>query len=341
MSEKIGVITTGGTIGSILVSDAMAVDASGAIVRREIDALCAAHGFEVKVVPAFNKNSEDLTPADWARLIADVEKMLAAGTTRIVVTHGTDTLAYSATALGLVFQNRAARICLTGSFHALEAENSDGPLNLLAAFHAVADNTLPEGVTVAFRSDASNSAAGIFAACDVHPMRFDAHAFDAVAGGHLATFDRASGLKVVQHGHMPSLPALDVTTFDPNTVAAAARHVLYLECYPGLAFDAFDPLKLNLLLIGLYHSGTAPSLPGEGALVEFLTQNCERLPVLAATFPSAQISVPYHSTAKLIVAGLKVVKDLPPHVVYVFSVLAMAAGASADDVVKKLKPWLF
>ncbi|MCH9765035.1 MAG: hypothetical protein K0U34_03450, partial [Alphaproteobacteria bacterium] len=83
------------------------------------------------------------------------------------------------------------------------------------------------------------------------------------------------------------------------------------------------------------------ALGGPGSLLDFVSQKPETLSVFAATFPSAQITVPYESTTKLIDAGVSVVKDLPPHVVYVLAVLTLAAGATGDVLVAKLKAWLF
>jgi L-asparaginase/Glu-tRNA(Gln) amidotransferase subunit D len=42
-----------------------------------------------------------------------VRQKLDEGVKRIVITHGTDTLAYTAAACGLLFGNSDARICLT------------------------------------------------------------------------------------------------------------------------------------------------------------------------------------------------------------------------------------
>lgn len=341
MPQKIGVITTGGTIGSILSGDAMAVDPAGDIVRREISALCDAHGFEVTVQAAFNKNSEDLTPSDWGVLCGAVQSMLDDGISRIVITHGTDTLAHSATAVSLAFQDQDARICLTGSFHALEADNSDGPLNLLAAFQTVADDKIPCGVYVAFRRDSANDVAHIYAASDLKPMAFDGLAFDSVCGRRCATYAAGDGLTVTSgKGQMLRLPSVSAQDLNQDALAVAARQVLYVEHYPGLAFDRVDHTRLSVLLVGLYHSGTGHALSGQGSLLSFMEHIDPKPEVLAATFPSKAIDVPYESTATLIKSGVNVIKDLPVHVIYVFVVVHLACGRTAQDVVQLLQPWL-
>lgn len=343
MSEQLGVITTGGTIGSILSGKAMTVDPEGEIVRTAIEDICAAQGLSLALEPAFNKNSEDLTPADWGVLIAAVEKMLARGITRIVVTHGTDTLAYSAAALALAFQGRVARICLTGSCHPLTAPDSDGPLNLKAAFAAVAGDALPAGIYVAFRNDATNDSAVLLSAADVKPMAYDDDAFSSLHGRCVTIYDPEEGLdkdaaRLFEAGLLPELPD-GVLNLDEKKLSAAAQSVLMLESYPGLSFRNIDRTRLKVLLLGLYHSGTGHSVRGDGSLLEFVTQKNHKLPVLAATF-GAKDTAPYESTVKLMDAGVKVITDLPLHLVLTFTVLALASGASADDAVMRLAKWV-
>lgn len=346
MSHKIGVITTGGTIGSVLAVDAMAVDPSGAVVQREIQSLCERHGFNVEVRAALNKNSEDLTPSDWGLVIAAVRSMLDDGISRIVVTHGTDTLAYTAAALGLVFQDLSARICLTGSFHALGHENSDAPLNLLAAFHTVADGALSTGVYVAFRGSSANDIAHIYSALDLKPMSFDSVAFESVSGRKLGTFIPNEGIKInecrqTKMRQTPSaFPTLQFDDIEQETLAIASRQVLCVESFPGLAFDRLDHTRLSILLVGLYHSGTGYARKGQGSLLSFMEQLDQKPEVLAGTFPSAHIDVPYSSTVALIAAGVNIIKDLPLHVIYVYAVLQLASGMAAGEVVASLEPWM-
>lgn len=339
MAEKIGVITTGGTIGSILSGDAMAVDPAGDIVRRDVDAICKAHGLDVTINAAFNKNSEDIGAADWGQLIAAVSRMIDAGLTRIVVTHGTDTLAYTAAALALVFQDHNVRICLTGSFHAPEAEASDGPLNLRAALSAVATDQLPTGIYVAFRADATNRSANIYDAATVMPMAFDAIAFSSVDNRCVAAFEQQSGLALRQQTADFDLPKVPAADFSAEALAVAARQIFQVGYYPGLCFDRIDHTRLSLLIVGLYHSGTGAAVAEQGSLLALMQQKHPELEVIAATFPSQHIDVPYLSTLGLVDAGVHVLKALPVHLVYVYAVLALASGASVGDIIAALSPW--
>lgn len=319
----------------------MAVDPGGEIVQREIEALSAHYKFDVEVRSAFNKNSEDLTPADWGRLIEVVQDMKLQGFDRFVITHGTDTLAYSAAALGLVFHQQGVRICLTGSFHALEVKGSDGPLNLLAAFHTVANDTLPEDVYVAFRKDASNTQALIHHALSIKPMGFDDGAFASVAARHVAEISRAGEMTLSEETPAIAGPAISDAARAPEALMRAADDILCVNHYPGVPWQRLAATGVQLMLIGLYHSGTGHALEAEsGSLRAFLQEKPANMQIIGATFPSDEIPIPYESTAKLSASGLDIVKDLPLHLVYVFAVLELASGRSMDDIMHKLAPWL-
>lgn len=340
MQEKIGVITTGGTIGSILSGNAMSVDPKGDVIRREIEQLCDEQGFKIELKAALNKNSEDFTPVDWGTLIDAVNAFISEGVRRIVITHGTDTMAYTAAALGLAFQNSGVRLCLTGSFYALDAPNSDGPLNLHAAFQAVTNDCVAPGVYVAFRRDQQNQHADIYDALNVKPMAFDAFRFSSVHDHVAATYSRTEGVKAAGPKSKLATPEVGDLNTQPERLAVAARQVMYVEHYPGIAFDRIDHTRLSFLLVGLYHSGTALAQTGQGSLLSLIHSKDETVQVLAASYPDEVVPIPYASTVRLSEAGVGIVKKLPVHVIYVFVVLKLASGASNDQIVASLAPWI-
>jgi aspartyl-tRNA(Asn)/glutamyl-tRNA(Gln) amidotransferase subunit B len=93
--------------------------------------------------------SEEITPADWARLAAGIDERLRAGrATGIVVTHGTDTLAYTASLLFWLFPRPAVPIVLAASLQPAGRSGSDAIPTLRAAIRAAAEKE--PGVYVAF-----------------------------------------------------------------------------------------------------------------------------------------------------------------------------------------------
>src|SRR5205085_1223402 len=74
----------------------------------------------------FNKDSSNIGPADWVlisrKLASSMEEWDA-----FVITHGTDTMAFTASALSFMLKNLPKPIIMTGSQRPLSDAQSDAP----------------------------------------------------------------------------------------------------------------------------------------------------------------------------------------------------------------------
>ncbi|MCB9175539.1 MAG: asparaginase [Caldilineae bacterium] len=110
----------------------------------ELAALRAEHmpDFEVgEQAPLLD--SAYMRPADWLRIARDIE----ANYDRFdgfVVVHGTDTMAYTASALPFLLQNLSKPVILTGSQIPLCEARSDARNNLITAIGLAAEHPIPE-----------------------------------------------------------------------------------------------------------------------------------------------------------------------------------------------------
>jgi len=131
-SERILVLNAGGTIG-------MGPEPSGALAPLPVADLIAHArprddaGFGVTFA-SFRQplDSSRMRPADGV-MIADAIVTLAPGHTGIVVLHGTDTLAYTASALSFMLAGVDRPIVLTGAQRPISEYRSDAPQNLTTA----------------------------------------------------------------------------------------------------------------------------------------------------------------------------------------------------------------
>lgn len=93
-------------------------------------------------------DSANATPADWQMLASDIVARYA-GHDGFVVLHGTDTMAYTASALSFMLQGLRKPVILTGSQIPLTDARSDAPQNLIGALQLAASGLLHE-VAVCF-----------------------------------------------------------------------------------------------------------------------------------------------------------------------------------------------
>ncbi|WP_374411326.1 asparaginase domain-containing protein [Novosphingobium colocasiae] len=132
------VVTTGGTFDKQYF-DALSEYKIGETVIDKLLAIArVAHPF--RVVELMRKDSLDLTDADRALIRATIA---AAPETRVVVTHGTDTMTHTAAALADV---AGKTIVLTGALAPARFAESDAPFNLGMAFACC--QSAPAGVWI-------------------------------------------------------------------------------------------------------------------------------------------------------------------------------------------------
>ncbi|HUI72839.1 MAG TPA: Asp-tRNA(Asn)/Glu-tRNA(Gln) amidotransferase subunit GatB [Spirochaetia bacterium] len=93
--------------------------------------------------------SEEITPQDWARLLAGLDEHVRSGrASGIVITHGTDTLAYTASLVFWLFPQPTVPIVLAASLSTPGREGSDAIPSLRTAIQTAAEAS--PGVYVVF-----------------------------------------------------------------------------------------------------------------------------------------------------------------------------------------------
>jgi L-asparaginase len=136
---KIHVITTGGTIDKVYFDARSEFQVGPPMIREVLREANAT--LDLVLEPLLAKDSLELTGAD-RQLIRD--RVLACGETRVLITHGTDTMIETALALRGIPRKT---IVLTGSLQPARFHNTDAVFNIGCAIGAV--QSLPAGVYLA------------------------------------------------------------------------------------------------------------------------------------------------------------------------------------------------
>tara|TARA_B100001996_G_scaffold218062_1_gene167668 strand:+ start:452 stop:1804 length:1353 start_codon:yes stop_codon:yes gene_type:complete len=133
-----------------------------------------------------NMFSEDIRPLHWNQIIDATEKAFEQGCDGVVVTHGTDTLHISSSAVAYAWcgegHKAPGRIAFVGSQRSSDRASSDAAQNLIAAVTWAAQGPTPNGnlsdcVVVAMHRTSDDGACSIHAATGVrklHSSRRDA-----------------------------------------------------------------------------------------------------------------------------------------------------------------------
>jgi L-asparaginase len=163
----------------------------------------------------FHMDSANMQPADWVTLAREVHGSLP-GYDGVVVVHGTDTMAYTASALAMLLGPLPKPVVLTGSQRPLADVRTDARQNLEAAV-LVATLPVPE-VMIASGSRALRGA---------RATKRDAWGFDAFDSPNLAPLvELGLGVEIAPHVRAPA--ALEA--FDDRVDG----RVLAVRIFPGL-----------------------------------------------------------------------------------------------------------
>ena len=239
-AQRVMVLYTGGTIG-------MQASANGLAPASGFEARMAGQLTELPelVVPQWRFremspliDSANMTPAYWLRLReAVIEAVDTEGCDAVLVLHGTDTLAYSAAALGFQLLGLDAPVVFTGSMLPAGVPDSDAWENVNGALLALG-NGLASGVHLYFHGELMD------------PTR--CAKIRSFGRNPFAPLQRSRG------GHAAvSLPdALDYR--QPRTMASVA----VLPLFPGIGAAQLNGLidsGIQGLVLECFGNGTGPS----------------------------------------------------------------------------------
>jgi len=143
--KRICVIATGGTISSRPSADGMVPTLTGKDILAMVPGL--AELCQVDCLQVMQLDSTNLLPQHWQSMARAIACQLAQYD-GFVVTHGTDTLAYSAAALYYMLEQVPKPVVLTGSQLPIGVPGTDAEQNLLQAFQVALSGRA--GVWVAF-----------------------------------------------------------------------------------------------------------------------------------------------------------------------------------------------
>ena len=146
MKKNILILTTGGTIASVESKDGLIPQISASqllALMPNID-----KKYLLDTVEVCNLDSTDMSYKQWL-LIAKTIKENYHKYDGFVICHGTDTLAYTASALSYLIQNSKKPIVLTGSQKPIGSEITDAKANLYDSI-LYAGNHQSQGVTIVF-----------------------------------------------------------------------------------------------------------------------------------------------------------------------------------------------
>lgn len=263
--KRIHIVHTGGTIGSMRTDEGT------------IDLIDVPHATKTSGECIFTESSpyhilsENMTPKYWNLLISHVKELDLSELDALFITHGTDTLAYTANLFALLFKDSGIPIFFISSHRPLEDPIANGHDNMAAAIESTlkmdVKRTLKRNVFVPYRS--MKGIMKVHAGEKIMQSGDFSNDFYSIKDETINDLDavisqlKKESMISSSHNIQSDLPLY-------KTAGEISANILAIRPYPGIDYEAFDVTKPRAILHGTYHSFTATDeSSGSGSLIEF------------------------------------------------------------------------
>lgn len=221
--KKVRFITTGGTIASTHGEEGLTPTMDSTTLLRYLGE--QSDYIDITCEDLLNLDSSNMQPEEWSIIAKRIGELIHE-VDGIVLTHGTDTMAYTASALSFMLENLPIPVILTGSQLPMCHALSDGVDNIRVAF-AAAQSDL-QGVYVAFNRKVMLGTRAV----KVRTMGFDA--FESVNAQPAGVVD-ARGLFINEELRIHPKGEFTLTQ-------NMCKDVMLIKLIPGMNPDIFDIL---------------------------------------------------------------------------------------------------
>lgn len=297
-------LTTGGTVASKKVGSFLDVKLSGEDLVREFPELSKITNLEVEEFMQIL--SENMIPSDWQKIAERTKPYLESDDIDgIVITHGTDTMSYTAGALPLMLQNPGKPVIITGSMTSIEKDKVHVKRHIVDSILAAAHSGIAEFM-ICFSGDSISRFTYLFRASRARKAKFpDYDAFHSPRSTPIATIHNKR-IKILDNYVKPNGRNLKYNPYIDTAVGS-------VKLYPGINLSGFlsshKKLGTRGIVIEGYSSGSLIiSKNSEKALSKYLENDgfgC----VVAQDFSDAKLES-FEQDRRLREAGLIPLGDM-------------------------------
>jgi glutamyl-tRNA(Gln) amidotransferase subunit D len=335
----ISVISTGGTIASYIDYRTGAVHAAKSAQDLEYSAPELTNLAQIDARILFSELSENITPWHWIALSAEINKifqktMKGDPYKGIIIPHGTDTMAYTASALSFILgPELPLPVLLVGSQRSSDRPSSDANQNLLAAAKLALKSDIGE-VVVLMHSSTSDNSISIHRGTKVrklHTSRRDA--FQTINGQQLGEIDLITDSINLQ----PNYRRVCKSDIKSKTKPQLNDRVCLLQIYPSLSIDQFEIFLENndgIVLAGT-GLGHAPS-----RLLECVRSGIKdgKHIVMTSQCLFGRVNLNVYSTGRdYLNAGVISGKDMLPETAYIKLMWVLGQTNDAGEVKRMMQ----
>ncbi len=322
---KILFVFTGGTIGSTEKNGVIFVDKNKAtgIIKCYEDAYGI--DFDYDIIGPYNELSENNTGDNIRKLCLCVSNYIDKGYDGIIVTHGTDTLQYSAAALGYALGLSKVPVCIVSANRPIEHEKSNALDNLRGAIRFI-ESGKGRGVFVVYRNDNSRIVR-VHRATRLVGVKAFSDDVSSIRGEVYGRFDK--NFKFIKNRKY-SEEKDSIAPIFAEGLREVNAETLFVTPYVGMTYPLI-PDGVKYVIFNTYHSGTLDTKSSSAN--KFFEKARERGIKVYAVGVSG--GVEYESAERFSKLGIKSLYNIAPIAAYVKLWLLTSADMDSDRLISE------
>lgn len=325
---KILIVFTGGTIGSTVQGDYISADKETPYKLLSEYEKKYGIGFEYDVLQPYSELSENNTGETLSELISCLTDYFKensdGGYDGVIVTHGTDTLQYTAAALSYTFGKCGVPICIVSANYVIGDERSNGLINFRGAVNFI---RLKIGGVWAVYKNSDEGNVTVHNGTRLLESQAFSDCFYSAGNSFFGRFD--SGENFIRNKNYREFSDEILPIFSKK-LEERSDFVLRINPYVGMTFPTVNSY-VKYVIIGTFHSGTFNTK--SDYVKEFFSELRGKNITVFLTGTTAGTS--YESTKAFKELNVIPVPNIAPIALYMKIWLAETAGLDVQKIIIK------
>ena len=330
---KILIVLTGGTIGSETKNNVINVTKKN-YLNKILNSNFQKITFET--IRPINILSENALPTDWNIIIKSIKKKWDKSFAGIIITYGTDTLAYATSAFSQFFYNFDKPVVFVSSDKPLNKKNSTGRFNIISAINFVLKEKLP-GTFVAYKNP-NLDCVSFFLGSRVKQINSFNNRLDSITGSDFCKF-KNNNFIYTKNNLNPSISSFKKKFSNFEKRFKFSNKILIINTYPGINYKYFNlnKDKPKAVLHSLYHSGTTNTREQNNfSLINFIKE-CKSKKIPFYISPTSKKKNIYQSLKNLLKLKVNIIDGMSFESSYAKLSLAYGSFNNKEEIEKFIK----
>ncbi|MEE1197916.1 MAG: asparaginase domain-containing protein [Acutalibacteraceae bacterium] len=273
--------------------------------------------------------SENMTTDSWNTLLSTLKDTNFDEYKGVIILHGTDTLAFTASLLSITLAGLKIPVCLVSSQLPLDNKATNGHANFKAAVELIMNGIAPNVYTVYRNSDNV-----IYLHYGAHLKQCENYSDDFLSRDAVAITD-------INNAQLDGRP-FETNSLYLNKISPLCNCVLNISPYVGINYGAYNLEKVKAVVHTTYHSQTVCVQRSHGTgkydetSVLHLIDRCKQKNIPLFLTPCSDMTHKYESTGDALTHGANYIFGMTKEMAYVKTLVGCALNLNNEELVNFL-----